>query len=121
LKKTEIKFASNSTYKNQSPAYQRSLGFFIATVFSTKLLKCAIVKRFLKVKIMITSQQLYQQAHQLPALEKLRLAELLLSDLDLPDSLCDKAWAKEAQQRWQAYQEGKLTTVSYDAVMAKYQ
>ena len=70
---------------------------------------------------MLTSQQLYQQAHQLPALEKLRLAELLLADLDLPDSLCDKAWANEAKERWQAYQAGELTTVSYDAVMAKYQ
>jgi hypothetical protein len=80
-----------------------------------------IVKRFLKVKIMLTSQQLYQQAHQLPALEKLRLAELLLADLDLPDSNCDKAWANEAKERWQAYQAGELTTVSYDTVMEKYQ
>jgi putative addiction module component (TIGR02574 family) len=70
---------------------------------------------------MLTSQQLYQQAHQLPALEKLRLAELLLSDLDLPDAACDKAWAAEAQSRWQAYQAGKLATVSYDVVMEKYQ
>ena len=70
---------------------------------------------------MLTSQQLYQQAHQLPALEKLRLAELLLSDLDLPDSLCDKVWANEAKERWQAYQAGELATVSYEAVMAKYQ
>jgi hypothetical protein len=57
---------------------------------------------------MLTSQQLYQQAHQLPALEKLHLAEWLLADSDLPDSR-----ANETQQRWQAYQAGKLTTVSY--------
>jgi hypothetical protein len=74
-------------------------GFFVTTVFLTKQLKCAIVKRFLKVKIMLTSQQLYQQAHQLPALKKLRLAELLLTDLDLPDATCDKVWTNKAQQR----------------------
>jgi hypothetical protein len=70
---------------------------------------------------MLTSQQLYQQAHQLPALEKLQLAELLLADLDLPDTVCDKAWANEALQRWQAYQAGKLKTVSYQTAMEKYQ
>ena len=30
-------------------------------------------------------QELYQQANQLPHLEKLRLAELLLANLDTPD------------------------------------
>jgi len=30
------------------------------------------------------AKELYQQANQLPPLEKLRLAELLLADLDTP-------------------------------------
>ena len=69
---------------------------------------------------MFNSQELYQQANQLPPLEKLRLAELLLTDLDTPDPKIDAIWRDEAQKRWQAYQAGELKTVGYDAVMQKY-
>ena len=69
---------------------------------------------------MFNSQELYQQANQLPPLEKLRLAELLLTDLDIPDPNIDAIWRDEAQKRWQAYQVGELKTVSYDAIMQKY-
>ena len=69
---------------------------------------------------MLTSQELYQQANQLPPLEKLHLAELLLADLDTPNPDIDAIWRDEAQRRWQAYQSGELKTVSYDAVMQKY-
>ncbi len=65
-------------------------------------------------------QELYQQANQLPPLEKLHLAELLLSDLDTPNPEIDAIWRDTAQQRWQAYQEGRLKTVSYAEVMQKY-
>jgi len=34
-------------------------------------------------------QELYQQANQLPPIEKLALAELLLADLDKPDNEID--------------------------------
>ena len=66
------------------------------------------------------AKELYKQANQLPPLEKLRLAELLLTDLDTPDPEIDAIWRGEAQKRWQAYQAGELKTVSYDAVMQKY-
>lgn len=69
---------------------------------------------------MPSCQELYQQANQLPPLEKLHLAELLLADLDTPDPEIDVIWRNEAQKRWQAYQAGELKTVSYDAVMQKY-
>ena len=69
---------------------------------------------------MLCANELYQQANRLPPLEKLRLAELLLADLDTPDPEIDVIWRDEAQKRWQAYQSGKLKTVSYDAVMQKY-
>ena len=69
---------------------------------------------------MLHAQELHQQANQLPPLEKLRLAELLLADLDTPDPEIDAIWRDEAQKRWQAYQAGELKTVSYDAVMQKY-
>ena len=69
---------------------------------------------------MLNSQELYQQANQLPPLEKLRLAELLLADLDVPDQVIDATWLAEAKKRLDAYQAGELTTVSYEQVMAKY-
>jgi hypothetical protein len=69
---------------------------------------------------MLNIQELYQQANQLPPLEKLRLAELLLADLDTPDPTIDAIWLDEAKIRWQKYQAGELTTVSYEEVMEKY-
>jgi len=69
---------------------------------------------------MLTSQELYQQISKLPSLEKVRLAELILADLDTPNPAIDAVWAAEAQKRWDAYQSGKLETVSYEAVMQKY-
>jgi len=69
---------------------------------------------------MLNSQELYQQANQLPPLEKLRLAELLLADLDTPDPSIDAIWRDEAQNRWKAYQTGELKTVGHETVMAKY-
>jgi len=35
-------------------------------------------------------------------LGKLRLAESLLADLDIPDPEIDAIWRDEAQKRWQA-------------------
>ena len=70
---------------------------------------------------MLHAKELYQQANQLPPLEKLRLAESLLADLDIPNPEIDAIWRDESQKRWQAYyQAGDLKTVCYDAVMKKY-
>jgi putative addiction module component (TIGR02574 family) len=69
---------------------------------------------------MLNSQELYQQVSQLSSLEKLRLAELLLADLDAPNPEIDVIWREEAQKRWQVYKAGELKTVSYEAVMQKY-
>lgn len=69
---------------------------------------------------MLSSQELYQQVSHLPSLEKLRLAELLLADLDTPNPEIDAIWRVEAERRWQAYKAGDLKTVSYEAVMQKY-
>jgi hypothetical protein len=55
---------------------------------------------------MLNCQELYQQANQLPPLEKLHLAELLLADLDTPDPEIDTIWRDEAQKRWLAYRAG---------------
>lgn len=69
---------------------------------------------------MLNCQELYQQANQLPPLEKLHLAELLLANLTTSDQEIDTIWRDEAQKRWLAYQAGELKTVTFDAVMQKY-
>ena len=69
---------------------------------------------------MLNCQELYQQANQLPTLEKLHLAELLLANLNTSDQEIDTIWKDEAQKRWRAYQAGELKTVSFDAVMQIY-
>jgi len=55
-----------------------------------------------------------------PDLEKLRLVNAILSDLNKPDPEIDRVWAEEARKRWAAYKSGRIPTVSYDEVMAKH-
>ena len=55
-----------------------------------------------------------------PELEKVRLVNAILSDLDRPDPDLDRIWAEEARKRWTAYKSGLLPTVAYEDVMAKY-
>jgi hypothetical protein len=40
--------------------------------------------------------------------------------LDRRDSEIDRVWATEARKRWNAYKAGKVATVSYEELMAKY-
>ena len=60
------------------------------------------------------------EIRKLPDVEKLRLVDTILSDLDKPDPEIDRVWAEEARKRWAAYKAGKVPTVSYESVMAKH-
>jgi putative addiction module component (TIGR02574 family) len=64
--------------------------------------------------------KLAKEIHELPDVEKLRLVDTILTDLDKPDPEIDRVWAEEARERWAAYKAGKIPTVSYESVMAKY-
>ena len=66
-------------------------------------------------------QQLKSQIKTLSPLEKIRLVDWVLADLDRPNPEIDAIWAEEAGKRWTAYKAGKLKTVPYDEVMQKYQ
>ena len=67
-----------------------------------------------------TADKLEQEIKALADVEKLRLVDAILADLDKPDPEIDRIWAEEAQKRWAAYKAGRLRTVSYDDVMSKY-
>jgi putative addiction module component (TIGR02574 family) len=64
--------------------------------------------------------KLAKEIHELPDIEKLRLVDTILTDLDKPDAEIDRVWAEEARKRWTAYKAGKVPTVSYESVMAKH-
>ena len=63
---------------------------------------------------------IYRETRTLKPVERLRLVEMLLADLDQPDEQIDRLWAAEAQSRWDAHQRGELKTLSCEDVMAKY-
>ena len=65
-------------------------------------------------------EKLAKEIHDLPDVEKLRLVDAILTDLDKPDPEIDRVWAEEARKRWAAYQAGKVPAVSYESVRAKH-
>ncbi len=54
-----------------------------------------------------TVDKLAAEIHGLPDLEKLRLVNAILADLDKPDPEIDRVWAEEARKRWAAYKAGR--------------
>ena len=67
-----------------------------------------------------TTEELVSQIKDLPDVEKLRLVEAILDDLDQRDPEIDQVWAAEARKRWAAYKAGLLPTISYEEVMTRH-
>ena len=68
----------------------------------------------------IGTREILDLAMGLPALEKPRLVDQLLSSLDEPDEAIDALWRKEVEDRIQAYRAGELKSVSLNDVLSKY-
>ena len=66
------------------------------------------------------AEEMAEKARALPDGDKLALVDRLLAQLDRPDPEIDGIWAAEAQRRWKAYREGRIGSVPYAEVMAKY-
>jgi hypothetical protein len=66
------------------------------------------------------TDKLLSDIRALPDEEKLRLLDVLLTDLDVPDSEIDQVWVNEARKRWNAYKEGRLETISYEDLIKRY-
>jgi putative addiction module component (TIGR02574 family) len=66
------------------------------------------------------ADKLVSEMRALSEEEKLRLLDAILTDLDKPDPEIDHVWASEARKRWVAFKAGRLPTVSYEELMAKY-
>ncbi len=65
--------------------------------------------------------EILKDALKLSADERAVLAEQLLSSLEPPDEHTDNLWRMEVEDRIQAYNEGKLKSISLQDVLAKYQ
>ncbi len=64
-----------------------------------------------------TAEKLASEIHSLSDIEKLKLVDIILTDLDKPDPEIDRVWAEEARKRWAAYKAGRISTISYQEVM----
>jgi putative addiction module component (TIGR02574 family) len=67
-----------------------------------------------------TAERLSEEIQSLTDVEKLRLVDAILTDLDKPDPELDRIWAEESCKRWAAYKSGRIPSVSYHEVMDKY-
>ncbi len=69
---------------------------------------------------MAASKEIFEKALSLKPLEKAELVDKLLSSLDQPDQAISELWAREAESRLDAYEQGKLKAVSLERVLSKY-
>jgi len=66
------------------------------------------------------SSEVFQEALSLPLDERAELIERLLSSIDSPDrQRIDALWAKEAEDRLDAYERGEIKTISAQRVFDK--
>jgi len=66
------------------------------------------------------TQEILERALGLPAAEKARIVDELLTSLDEPDETIDALWRKEVEDRIKAYNAGTLKSISLEDVIAKY-
>jgi len=69
---------------------------------------------------MTTTDNILKEALTLGPSEKAQLIDKLISSLDKSDKEIDKLWAKEAEDRIDAYDQGKLKAISLEKVLQKY-
>ena len=69
---------------------------------------------------MTVVENIFKEALILKPSVKVQLVDELLNSLDRPDKEIDKFWAKEAEDRIDAYDQGEIRSVSLDEVLKKY-
>lgn len=67
-----------------------------------------------------TANTILNQALELNSNERATVAESLLFSLDRPDPKIDKIWAKESDDRVEAFNKGLIKKISQEKVFAKY-
>jgi len=69
---------------------------------------------------MASPNEILKEALALKPAQQADLIDKLLSNLDKPDHEIDQLWAEEAESRIDAYEQGKLKSVSLGIVLEKY-
>lgn len=65
----------------------------------------------------MTIQEIEQKSLELNAPDKIHLVEKLLSSLESPDPEVEQAWIREADERFAAYESGRLGVVSMGSAL----
>jgi putative addiction module component (TIGR02574 family) len=69
---------------------------------------------------MAITDNVFKEALTLKPSEKAQLIDKLLSSLDKSNKEIDELWAKEAEDRIDAYDLGKIKAISLEKVLKKY-
>ena len=64
----------------------------------------------------MSSKEILKQAMALKPEERFLIVESLINSLDKPDRKLDEIWAKEAEDRLNAYRQGRLKGVPMEEV-----
>ncbi|MGA1931631.1 addiction module protein [Arcobacter sp. YIC-464] len=70
---------------------------------------------------MSINQNTQKELMDLNPIDKIKLIDELLLSLDIPDKTLDKEWAKEVEDRIDAYEKNEIETVSHQDVFSKYE
>jgi putative addiction module component (TIGR02574 family) len=69
---------------------------------------------------MTTADRIFHEASALSPIEKARLIDKLISDLDKSDPEINEMWVKEAEDRIDAYNQGKMKAITLEKLLQKY-
>jgi putative addiction module component (TIGR02574 family) len=69
---------------------------------------------------MTATESILKEVLTLTPLERARLIEKLISSLDEPDREIDELWAKEAEDRIDAYDLGRIKALSLDEILRRH-
>ncbi|MEW6079507.1 MAG: addiction module protein [Thermodesulfobacteriota bacterium] len=69
---------------------------------------------------MNSTDNILKEALALKPSEKALLIDKLISTLDRPDQQIDELWAEEVEGRIDAYEQGKLKSLSLEEILQKY-
>lgn len=65
------------------------------------------------------AEQIETNALKLDVVKRIRLVESLLDSLDKTDPEVEKIWVAESEQRYQAYQEGRIEGIPLERLRAR--
>jgi putative addiction module component (TIGR02574 family) len=69
---------------------------------------------------MTTADRIFHEASALSPIEKAWLIDKLISDLDKSDPEINEMLVKEAEDRIDAYDQGKMKAISLEMLLQKY-